>query len=98
MATQQALCRQRRAAARTVTFKRLHGVVRARRVEAARAAKKWTEEELVRAHQKQQQFCAEIAGPRNGRSAPVYFSALLSNSISSRSIATNGAVATELRG
>ena len=98
MATQQALCRQRGTAARSVTFNRLHGVVRAGGVEAARAAKKWTEEELVRAHQKQQQFCAEIAGPREGRSAPVYFSALASNSISSRSIATNGAVATELRG
>jgi len=97
MATQQALCRQRRAAARAVTFNRLHGVVRAGGIEAARAAKKWTEDKLVRAHQEQQQFCAEIAGPRNGN-ARVYFSALASNSVSSRSIATNGAVATELRG
>jgi hypothetical protein len=74
----------------------LHRVVRAGRIKAARAAEKRSQNQLVRPQKNKQQTRADRIAVRHG--GRVYFSALVSKSISSRSMAANGAVATELRG
>ena len=71
-----------------MAFDGLHRVIRAGRIKAAGSAEKGTEDELIRAHGKEQQARAQAVA----RSADV------SRSSNSRSIAAKGAVATELRG
>ena len=94
-ATQQPLCSQRCAAPRAVTLNGLHRVIRAGRIKAAGSAKKRPKQELIGAKEKQQQAGAQAVMFGGEGVAP---SALVSSSTSSRSIAGNGAVATELRG
>ena len=95
MAAQQPLGSQRCAATRAVTLNGLHRVIRAGRIEAAGSAKKRAEQELIGAKEKQQKTGAQAVVFGGVGAAP---SALVSSSTSSRSIAANGAVATELRG
>ena len=95
MAAQQPLGSQHCAAPRAVTLNGLHRVIRAGRIIAAGSAEEWSEQKLVGAKEKQQQAGAQAVVFGGAGVAP---SALVSSSTSSRSIAANGAVATELRG
>ena len=95
MAAQNPLRSKRCAATRAVALNGLHRVIRAGRIKTAGSAKEGAEQELIRAQEKQQQACAQAVVFGGVGVAP---SALFSSSTSSRSIAANGAVATELRG